>query len=111
MITFEELITEITELFPDVTIYRDVIEVPELDMLKTPYCYITTGETQSFAAENVTYFRIIPVSLYWVENDPDPAIEAKMLDFFKNNDIPFTDEDGFDDELGAYSHVYNFNTK
>lgn len=111
MITIKELFEGLAELFPEVEIYRDVIEVPELELLKLPYAYVTTGETQSFAAENITYFRVTPVSLYWVEKDPDPEIERKTIEFLRDHDTPFTDEDSFDDEIGAYSHVYNFNTK
>lgn len=106
--TIENFVEAIGETFPGVTIYRDVVEIAEGEVLPKPYAYFITGETESFNAGNVTYFSSTPVNFFWVEDNPSEDIAQKMRDFLTSIRKPYRESSGFQDELGAFVHEFDF---
>lgn len=106
--TIDNFYEAICEEFPEVSVHWAVVEIPEGGELPTPYAYFITGETQSFNASNVTYFSSTPVNFFWVESDPSEELAQRMRDFLTSIRKPFTESSGFQDELGAFVHEFDF---
>lgn len=104
-----EFFSALTEAFPDLIIFRGVIQVDEGEELPPKYLYFVTGETLSLEADNVVYWEETPVTLYVVEDIPEEELTENVKTFLNSNRLPYrATEAEWNDDVSAWLTTFNF---
>lgn len=95
----------------NIPIFYEVIYVEQNDEMPPVYIYFTTGETQSIFADNIVYWSSTPVQLIINHGSVEINEEIKndVDEYLNENRMPYSVEDGYDNDLTAWLSTYNFN--
>jgi len=110
--TIEQFYTRISEAFPTVPIFFEVIDVEEGDELPPDYMFFESGTTVGFGADNQTYWSSTPIELMAVQTNPiknDDRLTEELEEFLQLNRFQFTKQVANDTEIRATVTTYTFN--
>lgn len=109
--TIEEFYTRISEAFPTVPIFFEVIDVEEGDELPPDYMFFESGTTVGFGADNMTYWSSTPIELMAVQTNPikdSDTLTEELEQFLNLSKIMFSKQVANDTDIRATVTTYTF---